>query len=161
MSRILPVTYELNYTIEFEKAIRGHHISKNTWLPSIGQNLESKTGTPEEAIEYDKNVIGVFKSGDKVTLAGHLPIEISCLLTYFLKAAPGNKIDAIVAGKRKMELGLAVLVKYVPFTKNKTFANILLKKLQKKKKTHSNFEFNTITTVQKIMRQKCKIVDAI
>ena len=55
MSRILPVTYELNHTIEFEKAIRRHHIYKNTWLPSIGQNLESKTGTPEEAIEYDKN----------------------------------------------------------------------------------------------------------
>ena len=36
MSRILPVTYELNHTIEFEKAIRGHHIYKNTWLPSIG-----------------------------------------------------------------------------------------------------------------------------
>ena len=87
-------------------------------------------------------------------------MEISCLLTYFLKAAPGNKIDAIVAGKRKKELGLAVLVKYVPFTKNKKFANILLKKLQKKKKTHSNFEFD-ITTMQQIMRQKCKIADAI
>ena len=40
-----------------------------------------------------------------------LPIEISCLLTYFLKAAPENKLDAIVGGKRKQKVGLVVLAK--------------------------------------------------
>ena len=63
-----------------------------------------KTDTPEEATEYYKLAIGVFKSGNKETLVGHLPVEISCLLTYFLKAAPENKLDAIVAGNRKLDL---------------------------------------------------------
>ena len=65
MSRILQVTYELNYNwvpekkLEFQTAIRGHHICKDIWVPSIGQK-----STRKEAIKYDKNAIGVFKSGD-------------------------------------------------------------------------------------------------
>ena len=46
-----------------------------------------KTDAGEEVIEYDKNAIGVFNSGDKETLFEHLPKEISYLLTYFIKAA--------------------------------------------------------------------------
>ena len=70
MSRISQVTYELNYNwvpekkLEFQTAIRGHHICKDIWVPSIGQNLVCKTGTRKEAIKYDKNAIGIFKSGD-------------------------------------------------------------------------------------------------
>ena len=46
-----------------------------------------KTETRQEAIEYDKDTISFFKSGDKETLVEDLPLEISCLsLTYFLKA---------------------------------------------------------------------------
>ena len=88
MSRILPVTYELNYKIEFQTAIRRHHIYKDIWVPSFVKNLLCKADTREEAIESDKKAIVLFKSGDKETLAEHLPIEISCLLKYFLKAAP-------------------------------------------------------------------------
>ena len=160
MSRILPVTYEMNYKIEFQTAIRGHHIYKDSWVPSIGQNLICRTDTREEAIEHDKNAIGVFKSGDKETLVGHLPIEISCLLTNFLKAAPENKLDAIVVGKRKREVGLIVPAKYVALTKNKTFANILFNKLQEKEKKHTNFELDVITTTVTNVT-KCKIINTI
>ena len=80
MSRALSVSYEMNFKIEFQTAIRGHHVYKDAWAPHIGQKLICKTDTREEAIEYDKNAIGVFKSTDEVTLlVGHLPIEISCL----------------------------------------------------------------------------------
>ena len=65
------------------------------------------------------------------TLAGHLPIEIFCLLTCFLKAFPENRLNTIVVGKGKQE---AVQAKCIALTKNKTLANILLKKLQEKKK---------------------------
>lgn len=68
-----------------------------------------KIDTQEDAIEYDKNAICVFKSDGKETLVGHLPIEIYCLLTYFLKAVPENKLDAIVAGKRRQDLDLMSL----------------------------------------------------
>ena len=119
------------------------HIYKNVWVPRIGQNLICKSDTREEAMEYDKNAVGVFKSDDPETLVGHLPIEISCLLTYFLEASPENKLNAIVIGKRKREVGLVVPA---------TFANVLAGKLQKKKRKHPTFEFEiTTTTVTKVV----------
>ena len=84
-------------------------------------------------MEYDKNAIGTFKSDDPETLVGHLPIEISCLLTYFLEASPENKLNAIVIGKRKRKVGLVVPPKYAALTKNKTFANVLAESYRKTK----------------------------
>ena len=55
-------------------------------------------------------------------------------MTYFLKAGPENKLNEIIAGMRKQEVELLVPVKYVVLTKSKTFANILLKKLQAKER---------------------------
>ena len=119
-----------------------------------------KTDTLEEAIEYDKNAIGVFKSGDKETLVGHLPV--SSLLTTFLKAAPENNLDAIVARKRKRDVGLVVPEKLVALMKNETFSNMFLKILrEKKKKKHPNFEFDIITTTVTNSATKCKTVDII
>ena len=103
-------------------------------------------------MEYDKNAIAVFKSDDPETLVRQLPIEISCLLTYLLEASPENKLNTIVIGKRKREVGLVVPAKYAALTKNKTFANVLAGKLQEKKRKHPNFEFEiTTTTVTKIL----------
>ena len=79
-------------------------------------------------MEYDKNATGVFKSDNPETLVGHLPIEISCLLTYFLEASPENKLNAIVIGKRKRKVGLVAAL-----TKNKTFANVLAESYRKTK----------------------------
>ena len=115
MSRTLPVMHEMDYRIH-----RIHHIYKDVWVPSIGQNLICKTDTQEEAMEYDKNAID-----DPETLVGNQPIEISCLLTYFLEASPENKLNAIVIGKRKRQVGLVVPAKNAALTKNKTFANVL------------------------------------
>ena len=69
----------------------------------------------------------------------------------FLEASPENKLNAIVIGKRKREVGL-VPAKYAALTKNKTFANVLAGKLQEKKRKHPNFEFEiTTTTVTKVV----------
>ena len=95
---------------------------------------------------------GLLISDDPETLVGHLPIEISCLLTYFLEASPEKKLNAIVIGKRKREVGLVVPAKYATVTKNKTFANVLVGKLQEKKRKHPNFESEiTTTTVTKVV----------
>ena len=139
MSRTLPVMHEMNYSIEFQTAIRGHYIYKDVWVPRIVQNLVCKADTREEAMEYDKNAIGVFKSDEPESLVGRLPIEISCLLTYFLEASPENKLNAIVIGKGKREVGLVAPAKYAALTKNKTFANVLAEKLQEKKRKHPNY----------------------
>ena len=85
----------------------------------------------EEAMQYDSNAIGVFKSvchEESEQLIGHIPIEISQLINYFLEAATTNTMTAVVTGKRKREIGLVVPTKYVAYTENQKHAQILIKK---------------------------------
>ena len=56
-------------------------------------------------------------------------------MTYSFKAAPENNLNGIIGGKKKHKVGLLVPAKYVVLTKSKTFANILLKKLQEKERS--------------------------
>ena len=51
-------------------------------------------------------------------LIGHIPIEISQLISYFLEAATTNTMTAVVTGKRKRKIGLVVPAKYVAYTEN-------------------------------------------
>ena len=68
MSRLLPIRFEMGYKIEFQAAIRGHHIYKDIWVPLIGQELICKRDSRDEALEYDINAIGVFKPGNPEVL---------------------------------------------------------------------------------------------
>ena len=89
----------------------------------------------EEAIQYDSNAIGVFKSvchEESEQLIGHIPIKISQLINYFLEAATTNTMTAVVTGKRKRDTGLVVPAKYVAYTENQKHAQILIKKLLEK-----------------------------
>ena len=45
---------------------------------------------------------------DNLVLASHIPIEISSLLNYFLKADKDNTIQVKVTGVRKLKVGLLV-----------------------------------------------------
>ena len=126
MSGILPVMYQLNYKIEFLTSIRRRRIYKEIWVLSFEKNLLCKVDTREKAIESDKNAISVFKSGDKETLTVHLPTEIFCLLTYFLKASPEMKISLMrLQSQRENEKLKLLSQRSVALTKNKTLANIL------------------------------------
>ena len=89
----------------------------------------------EEAMQYDSNAIGVFKSvchEESEQLIGHIPIETSQLINYFLEAATANTMTAVVTGKRKREIGLVAPAKYVAYTENQKHAQILIKKLLEK-----------------------------
>ena len=66
-------------------------------------------------------------------LVGHIPVEISQLINYFISAANTNTIIAVVTGKRKREIGLVVPAKYFAYTNNKKNAEMLMKKLLEKK----------------------------
>ena len=86
--------------------------------------------------QYDLNAIGVFQSAcdeKSERLVGHIPVEISQLINYFISAANTNTIIAVVTGKRKREIGLVVPAKYFAYTNNKKNAEILMKKLLEKK----------------------------
>ena len=81
----------------------------------------------------DFNAVGVYlvtmQSDTKRTLAGHVPIELSHLLKNFPEADAGNKLCAQVTGKRKREVGLVVLAKFMALTSELRIARILERKL--------------------------------
>ena len=157
MSRLLPIRFEMGYKIEFQAAIRGHHIYKDIWVPLIGQELICKRDSRDEALEYDRNAIGVFKPGNPEVLVGHLPIELSCLFKHFLETSAYNTLSAVVTGKRKREVGLVVPAKYIALTKDRRYANVLFEKLKEKKDKYKNFEFNIVTSVVKSIPKRIEL----
>ena len=142
MSRLLHVNFNMVYNIDFECAIREHHVYKSCWTPSVGVKLKCKKDDREEALDYDSHAVGVFK-GD--LLVGHVPIEISALTDYFLKESEENYVDATVIGKRKREIGLVVPARYTAVTIDKRTADILFEQLQKRREKYSHFEMKITT----------------
>ena len=104
-------------------------------------------------MEYDKHAIGVYKRVDKPDekpkLVGHVPIECSDLLDYFLNANNSNKMVTAVTGKRKREIGLALQGKFTCLTIKFCLADILHNELAKKKNKYSHFELEQIEFDQK------------
>ena len=49
----------LQYNVDFESVIRGHHVYKTVWKPEIGERLVCKKDDQEEAAVYDTNAIGI------------------------------------------------------------------------------------------------------
>ena len=94
------------YKIDFTCAIRGHHVYKTTWTPVLNEKLDCKKDNREEALSHDKHSIGVYRKDG--TLVGHMPIELSRLMDYFMKNKEENFVSATVAGPRKREVGLVV-----------------------------------------------------
>ena len=54
--------WRLQYDIDFESVVRGHHIYKTVWKPEIGERLVCKKDDRKEAALYDENAIGVSSS---------------------------------------------------------------------------------------------------
>ena len=98
--------------------------------PKANDELECHEDTRKEAKDYDGHAVGLFKTpsrGENKTLVGHVPIEISSLIDYFLKADKSNSVSAQVTGKRKREVGLVV---HSMHCNSKTSANFGLRAKQ-------------------------------
>ena len=65
-----------------------------------------------------------------------------------------NEVIATVAGHRKTEVGLVVLVSFVALTKVRSFAKILLEKLKEKQEKFQIFHLQAITKTLKIICQE-------
>ena len=143
MARIHPVDFEMAYKLKFESVIRGHHVYKAVWNPEVGEKLECYEDTRKEAKDYDKHSVGIFKLSSekgKKTLVGHIPIELSSLIDYFLKAEETNRVIAEVTGKRKRAVGLVVPAKFTASTMNRRFAHVLDSELNSKKEKYIHLE---------------------
>ena len=72
MSRTIAGTpFTVCYKTEVTSIICGHHIYKEVWDDAIGEMLEAASSGQEEAKEYDKYAVGLYK---KDILVGHIPI---------------------------------------------------------------------------------------
>ena len=137
--------FDLSFEINFKTIIRGHHVNKSIWTSSIGPVLLAQPDERKEALDYDKYAVGIFKRHEedisKLSLVGHVPVELSKLLNQFLKADTGNCIYIEVIGKRKREVGLVVPAKLSARTKFSRTARVLDEQLLKMKEQFPTLEF--------------------
>ena len=88
--------------MQFSAAIRGHYIYKGKWTPKL--NEVSTIENRQEAFDYRIHALGVDKADG--TLVGHLPMELSIVMDYFLQQHDDNYVEADLAGKGRREGGL-------------------------------------------------------
>ena len=113
MARALPVEFKMNFKVEYETVIRGHHVYKCVWTPVMDEKLECNKDTRAEAKEHDENAIGVYRitkqldvANQKKILVGHVPIELSRLMKNFLEANTKTNLwhKSLERGKEKLAL---------------------------------------------------------
>ena len=136
--------YDMYYKIEFNSLVRGHHVYKRCWTPSMGEIVLARKDPREEVLEYDKYAIGIFKEQEE-ELVGHIPIELSQLIYHFLNESNENFAEASVIRKRMREIGLVVPAKYGAFTKTQRTTNILHSELKNKKAKYDLLNLEIIT----------------
>ena len=137
MARAIPTNYEMYLIVRFSTNIRGHHVYKEVWTPEIGESLFCKHDERLEAKELDENAVGTYKKRiDEKLLVGHLPIELSKLINFFIDIE-NNHVHAVVTGKRIREVGLSVPAKFHCFTSSKRQANVLHDELLQQKPKYS------------------------
>ena len=95
----------------FEKAsvVRGHHIYKAVWTPTLGEDLLLE---PEDENEHDKYAVSVVRGSDSCVV-GHVPRNDSRVFWFFLKR--GGRITCRITGRRKLGVGLEVPCIYIFF----------------------------------------------
>ena len=106
----------------------------------INRKPDSKTDEREEVLSYDKHAVGVFKKDRNYV--GHLPIELSNLIDYFLKDAEENFASAFVMGARKHKVRPVAPTKFTTVTKELKCATVLSKDILKRNSKHSYFELS-------------------
>ena len=62
----------------YESAVRGHHISKDFWIPTEGEMLSCIRETTNR---FDPFAVAVKKDG---VVVGHVPIKIAAICSLFL-----------------------------------------------------------------------------
>lgn len=84
----------------WEGVIRGHHIYKAVWTPTIGENLGVSR---EPGNLHDPRAVSILRSG---TIVGHVPREHNRIFWHFL--SHDGHISCEVIGARKLGKGLEV-----------------------------------------------------
>ncbi len=81
-------------SFRIESTIRGHHIFKEVWTPTTGEELPVNV---ELHNAYDQHAVAVWKLG---AVVGHVPTEISRTCWYFLQKVD-SQIHCQVTGHQE------------------------------------------------------------
>ena len=65
--------------LTIESMVRGYHVYKDDWSPSVGDEFELEI---EEPNRHDRYAVVIKVSGD---IVGHVPREFSKIVYYFIK----------------------------------------------------------------------------
>ena len=76
-----------------ESVVRGYHVYKDDWSPSVGDEFELEI---EELNRHDRYAVAIKVSGD---IVGHVPREFSKIVYYFIKN--GGRVTGEVRAKRQ------------------------------------------------------------
>ena len=97
------------FEVQFTSVIRGHHIYKSVWTPTLGEKLNCREDNRKEAKQHDDYAIRTYLEANTGNeLVGHVPMELSYLIYTFLRAYDDNEVSVKVAGSRRLENGLVV-----------------------------------------------------
>ena len=77
-----------NNEIIFDAPIRAHHVCKEIGTPQKDDILYCKNDYHSEALDINKHVVCIYK---EVGLVGHVPIERSRIISYFLQESETNE----------------------------------------------------------------------
>ena len=86
-----------------------------------------------QTIKFDKHAVGVYQHQNNL-LVGHIPIELSSQIHYFLEADKGNFLKLEIIAKQKREVGLVVAALFIALTTKKSIAINVHKELKMRKK---------------------------
>ena len=78
---------------------------------------------------FHKTFLQILETKRKTMINIEKPIEISSLCFHFLNQNVGNKVKAVITGKRHREIGLVVPAKLVFLTDDRRCAEVLEKEL--------------------------------
>ena len=124
---LIPGSFTFVYEVEFSSVIRGHHVYKATWSPTLGESLTCRKDERNEANEHDEYAIGTYLDDNQ--LVGHVPMELSFLVYTFLRAHLDNNVQVKVTGvqvkvtgTRTLENGLVVPASFQARTTNLAMA---------------------------------------
>ena len=92
------------FEVQFTSVIRGHHIYKSVWTPTLGEKLNCREDDRKEAKQHDEYPIGTYlEAYTGSELVGYVPMELSYLIYTFLRAYDDNEVSAKVTGSRRLE----------------------------------------------------------
>ena len=113
--------------------VMGHHVYKETWNPSVGEELD--TAIQPNNVK-DKYAVAVHQKGKKVVI-GHLPLghsgKFAKTIFIFLKASKENRCKIVVTAKvvnKNDGLGMKVPCRLM-FTAEEKYISILKEKIPK------------------------------